>query len=208
MAGISISDIARRGFGRLFDARGRDSRTQFWIFGALVFAPLILVQVAAQIVLTFPSFKEMAALAPGERLAGAKMFETQMQGLVTSAYVNIGLYLVASILLLAAAARRLHDRGRRGWWALILPLGLFAAGLGQAEQVAGAVKRMPAMLAKMESQSAPDPGAMFDWVVKANAPSDGPNWLALAGALLLLGLLVELARAGTGRPDRFGPAPE
>lgn len=201
MAGISIRDIARRGFGGLFDARGSDGRTQFWIFGALVFAPLVIIQFAAQIALTFPSFEDMVA-APGERLAGARMFETQMQGLVTSAYVNIGLYLIGSILLLAAAARRLHDRGRSGWWALILPLGLCATGLAQAEQMAAAVKRMPAMLATMESQVEPDPGAMFDWVVKANAPSDGPNWLGVVGALLLLGLLIDLARAGTGAPNR------
>lgn len=201
MAGISIRDIARRGFGGLFDARGSDSRTQFWIFGALVFAPLVIIQFAAQIALTFPSFEDMVA-APGERLAGARMFETQMQGLVTSAYVNIGLYLIGSILLLAAAARRLHDRGRSGWWALILPLGLCATGLAQAEQMAAAVRRMPAMLATMESQVEPDPGAMFDWVVKANAPLDGPNWLGVVGALLLLGLLIDLARAGTGAPNR------
>lgn len=202
MAGISIRNIARYGFGRLFDPHGSDSRTQFWVFGALVFAPLVIVQFAAQIALTFPSFEEMFAAAPGERLSGARMLETQMQGLVTSAYVNIGLYLIGSILLLAAAARRLHDRGRSGWWALILPLGLLATGLGQAEQMAAAVKRMPAMLAKMERQPSPDASAMFDWVAKANAPSDGPNWLGVIGALLLLGLLIDLARAGTGGPNR------
>lgn len=198
---ISVRDIARRGFGRLFDARGSDSRTQFWIFGAIVFAPLVVIQFAAQIALTFPSFDAMVA-APGEALAGARMFETQMHGLVTSAYVNIGLYLIGSILLLTAAARRLHDRGRSGWWALILPLGLFATALGQAEQIAAAAERMPEMLATMESQARPDPGAMFDWVIKANAPSDGPNWLGVVGALLLLGLLIDLARAGIGSQSR------
>lgn len=208
MAEFSIRHIARHGFDGLVHARGRDSRTQFWIFGALVFAPLIVVQFAAQIVLTFPSFDEMVAATPGEAIPHAKIFEAQMQGLVTSAYVNIGLYLLGSVLLLTAAARRLHDRGRSGWWALILPLGMFATGLGQAEQMAGAAKRMPAMLTKFEQQTAPDPSAMFDWVVKANAPTDGPNWLAVAGALLLLGLLVDLARAGTESSNRFGSAPE
>ncbi len=208
MAEFSIRHIARHGFGGLFHARGRDGRMQFWMFGALVFAPLIVVQFTAQIVLTFPSFDEMVAAAPGEGMANAKIFEAQMQGLVTSAYVNIGLYFLGSLLLLAAAARRLHDRGRSGWWALILPLGLIATGLGQAEKMAAATKRMPAMLAELERQSAPDASAMFDWVTKANAYPDGPNWLAVVGSLLLLGLLIDLACAGTSGPNRFGSAPE
>lgn len=208
MAGFSIRHIARRGSGGLFHVRGRDDRMQFWIFGALVFAPLIIVQFAAQIALTLPSFDEMLAAAPGEGLANSKIFEAQMRGLVTSAYVNIGLYLLGSLLLLTAAARRLHDRGRSGWWALILPLGLFTTAVGQAENVAAATKRMPAMLAEFERQSAGGPGAMLDWMAKANASPDGPNWLAFAGALLLLGFLIDLGRAGTKGPNRFGPEPD
>lgn len=125
------------------------------MFGALVFAPLIIGQFAAQIALTFPSLHEMREAAPGEAPLNAKIFEAQMRGLVTAAYVNIGIYLLGALLLLAAAARRLHDRGRSGWWALILPLGLFTTGVGQAERVAEAAKRMPAMLAEMERNPPP-----------------------------------------------------
>lgn len=206
MAEASMIDLARRGFGRLFDKDGRDTRMQFWIFGALVFGPLIVVQFVAQIVLSFPSFDVLGSAAGVARQA--KIFEAQIRGMVTASYVNIGIYLLGGLLLTAAAARRLHDRGRSGWWALILPFGLFATGLGQAERVAEAAKRMPAMLAEMERQPAPDAGAMFEWVTKANASQDGPNWLALAGALLLLGLLIDLARAGTAGPNRFGAVPD
>jgi uncharacterized membrane protein YhaH (DUF805 family) len=208
MANNSIVHIARRGFGGLFQANGRDNRMQFWLFGALVFSPLMVAQFAAQIALTLPSFDTMRATAPGTAAVNAKIFEEQMQGMVTSAYVNIGIYLLGALLLLAAAARRLHDRDRSGWLALILPLGLFATGLGQAEQMAGVAKRMPAMLAEMERQTTPDPAAMFDWMAKANASSDGPNWLAVIGALLLLWLLIELARAGAAGANRFGSAPQ
>ncbi|MBE1529261.1 uncharacterized membrane protein YhaH (DUF805 family) [Sphingopyxis sp. OAS728] len=204
MAEFSINHIARHGFGGLFQTHGRDSRTQFWTFGALVFGPLIVIQFATQIVLTFPSLGDMAA-ASGSA-GNREIFEAQMRGMITSAYVNIGLYLLGALLLLTAAVRRLHDRGRAGWWALILPLGLFATGLGQAERMAAAAKRMPAMLAEMERHPAPDPGAMFEWAVKANVPPGGSDWLAVAGGLLLLGLLIDLARAGTAGPNRFGAA--
>lgn len=208
MAEFSIKHISRHGFGGLFHAHRRDNRMQFWIFAALVFGPLIVVQFVAQIALTFPSLDNIGVAVPGDPQIGAKIFETQMRGMVTAAYVNIGLYLLGSLLLLTAAARRLHDRGHSGWWATILPLGLFSTGLGQAERLAGMAKRMPAMLADMERQAPADPTAMFDWAVKANMSSDGPDWLAIAGGLLLLGLLIELVRAGIAGPNRFGPAPE
>ena len=206
MAEFSMKQVARRGFGGLLKADGRDDRTQFWTFGALVFGPLIFIQFATQIVLTFPSLGDMAA-APGETGMNQAVFEAQMRGMVTSAYVNIGFYILGALLMLTATPRRLHDRGRAGWWALILPLGLFSTGLAQAERVAAAAKRMPTMLAEMDRQAAPDPGAMFEWAVKANVPPGGADWLAVAGGLLLLGLLVDAARAGTAGPNRFGLAP-
>lgn len=101
MADFSIERAARRGFGGLFSAKGRDDRMQFWIFCALVFGPLIAVQFIAQIVLTIPSFDMIVAAPPDD----------------------------------PGAARRLHDRDRSGWWALILPPGLFTVAQGQARQM-------------------------------------------------------------------------
>src|SRR3546814_16365824 len=99
----------------------------------------------------------------------------------TAAYVNIGIWLLGSLVMLAAASRRLHDRGRSAGRALILPLGLFAAGLGQAERTADAAKRMPAILAQMARQSIPDPAALLDWAVKVHASPGGTGCLTVAG---------------------------
>lgn len=208
MAENSILNVSRHGFGNLFRIGGRDNRMQFWLFGALVFAPLMVVQLAVQIALTLPSLEDMGRAAAGDVRANGQIFEAQMRGMATAAYANIGIWLLGSLLMLAAAGRRLHDRGRSAGWALILPTGLFAAGLNQAERTAEAAKRMPAMMAEMERQAAPDPGAMFEWAVKANVSAGATDWLAVAGGLLLLGLLIDLARAGVAGPNRFGAAPQ
>ena len=46
MADISIGRIVRRGVAGTIDPRGRDDRVQFWIYFAIVLAPLIAVQMA------------------------------------------------------------------------------------------------------------------------------------------------------------------
>ena len=207
MTDFPVGLISRRGFGRLFSDNGRDNRMDFWIFVALVFGPLIVVQFAMQIVLTFPSMDMLAANAPGDVAAGRKMFEGQMKGMVSAAYASIGIFLIGALLLLSATARRLHDRGRAGWWALILPLGLFATGLGQARRTAEAAERMPALMEKIEHQPG-NPASMIDWMAQANASTHGPDGPAIVGGLLLVWLLIELARAGTDGPNRFGPVSE
>lgn len=207
MADFSVGRISRRGFGRLFSAYGRDSRMDFWIFVALVFGPLIVLQFAMQIVLAFPSMDVLAANARGDAEASRAMFESQMKGMVSAAYASIGIFLIGALLLLSATARRLHDRARAGWWALILPFGLFATGLGQARRTAEAAERLPALMEKMERQPG-NPASMIDWVAQANASTHGPDWPAIVGGLLLAWLAIELARAGTDGPNRFGPAPE
>lgn len=207
MAEFSVARIARRGFGGLLSGRGRDDRMQFWIFCALVFGPLLAVQFVTQIVLTLPSFDMLPSAHPGDPDAGRRMVEAQMQGMIGSAYASIGIFLIGALLLVAAAARRLHDRGRSGWWALVLPFGLFAVALGQARRVAETAVRMPAFLEKMQRE----PGnmdVMFDWVVQANRSALGPDWAAIVGGLLLIWLMVELARSGTAGANRFGPPPE
>ena len=207
MADFSVGRISQRGFGRLFSARGRDGRLDFWIFVALVFGPLIVLQFAMQIVLVLPSTDVVAANAPGDAAASRKMLESQMKGMASAAYASIGIVLIGALLLLSATARRLHDRGRAGWWALILPLGLFATGLGQARRTAEAVERMPALMEKMQRQPG-NPASMIDWMTQANASTHGPDWPAIVAGLLLVWLAIELGRAGTDGPNRFGPAPE
>lgn len=204
MADFSIGRIARRGFGGIPDPRGRDDRMQFWVFLLLISGPILVMQIAVQIFLTFPSFEMIKARPSGS----LDMFKYQMQGMIAASYVNIGLYVLGSILLLTAAARRLHDRGRAGWWAALLPFGMFVIGLGQAHRVAETAECMPQLLAEMERQQMPDLRHMVEWVAQANISTAGPDWPAIIGGLLLLWLVVELARAGSAGPNRFGSAPD
>lgn len=206
MADFSIGRAARRGFGGLFSVQGRDDRMQFWIYFALVFGPLIAVQFIIQIVLTFPSFDAIAAVQPGDAEAGRKIFEGQMRGMVDAAYTAIAVVMFGALLVTSATARRLHDRGRSGWWALILPPGLFAVALGQARRTAEVTEHMSAFLEKIERQPG-KPETMVDWMARANVSTHGPDWPAIVGGLLLLWLMIELARAGTDGANRFGPAP-
>lgn len=203
---FSIEQISRRGFGGIIDARGRDNRTQFWLFCALVFGPLLVAQMIVQIGLTFPSLDQLKPRSPGDAQAFARTFDAEIKGMVTSIYISIGIYLLGTLLLLTAAARRLHDRARSGWWALILPFGVFMTGLGQARRTAAMVERMPQIMAEMERHP-PTPAEMLSFPAEQFSAVGGPNWPAIVGGLILLWLLIELARAGAAGPNRFGPAP-
>lgn len=66
---------------------------------------------------------------------------------------------------------------------------------------------MPALLEKME-QLPESPETMLAWVAHTNAPAHSPDWLVIVGGLLLFWLAIELMRAGTDGPNRFGLAPE
>ena len=100
MADFSIVRAARRGFGGLFDARGRDDRMQFWIYCALVFAPLIVVQMVAQVVLTFPPLDMLMKAEPNDPQFAQRLFQYQMQGAAKAAFLNIGLFLLGAALLM------------------------------------------------------------------------------------------------------------
>lgn len=205
MADVSIARIARRGLRGLIDVRGRDDRTQYWLFLLLVFGPLITVQIILQMVMTFASVDLTEASKAGANLDA---MEHQFRAMATTAYVAVALYLIGALLLLAATARRLHDRGRTGWWALALPLTLFAAGLGQARHMDDVAERAPRIMAEMQKKAEPDFADVMSFPAKMQASKSGPDWTAIVGGLILLWLVVELARAGTAGPNRFGPPPE
>lgn len=205
MADISIARIAGRGLRGLVDARGRDNRTQYWLFLLLVFGPLVTVQIILPMVITFASVDLTGASKAGANLDA---MEHQFQAMAATAYVAVALYLIGALLLLAATARRLHDRDRAGWWALALPLTLFATGLGQARQIDDMAKRAPQVMAEMQKKAAPDFADAISFPAKMQASTSGPDWTAIVGGLILLLLVVELARAGTAGPNRFGPPPE
>jgi uncharacterized membrane protein YhaH (DUF805 family) len=203
MAEISMAQIARRGFGGLFDPRGRDERSQYWLFLLLVFGPLVVLHFIIQFVLALPPLDPGAGAYSGDPSASIQLMQTQMRGMVTAAYASIGLYLLGALLLLTATARRLHDRGRAGWWALALPGAVFATGLGQARRMAAIVERMPQVFAEMERKARPDFADVLPFPAKMQA-SAGPDWPSIVGGMILLWLVVELARAGTDGPNRYG----
>lgn len=204
MADVSMAQIARRGVGGLFDARGRDDRMQYWLFLILVFGPLVVLQFIIQFALTIPPLDLVMATRPGVPAAGAPFLQHQFRAMVTVTYASLGLHLLGALLLLTATARRLHDRGRGGWWALALPGAVFATGLGQARRMAEMAERMPQILAEIEKKARPDFADLLSFPAKMEA-SAGPDWPSILGGLILLWLVIELVRAGTAGPNRYGP---
>jgi uncharacterized membrane protein YhaH (DUF805 family) len=206
MADVSMAEIARRGVGGLFDARGRDGRMQYWLFLLLIFGPLVVLQIILQFAMTMPPLDLVMATRPGTPAAGAPFLEHQLRAMVTVAYASLGLQLLGALLLLTATARRLHDRGRAGWWALALPGAVFATGLGQARRMAAMAERMPQIVAEMEAKARPDFADVLSLPARMQA-SVGIDWPAIVGGLILLWLVVELVRGGTDGVNRYGPPP-
>jgi len=202
---FSMARIARRGFGGLFDARGRDGRVQYWLFLLLVFGPLVVVQIIIQMAITFSSLDLSGSANPGASLDAVAH---QFRAMATAAYAAVGLYLIGALLLLTATARRLHDRGRTGWWALSLPLALFVTGLGQARHMAEIAEQAPQIVAAMQKEAGTAFPDMLTLSAKMQARSSGPDWPAIVGGLVLLWLVTELARTGAAGSNRFGEPPE
>lgn len=203
MADMSMARIAKRGVAGTFDPRGRDDRLQFWLYFAMVFAPMIFVQFVAQMVLTFPSIElgAMSTSPAGARASQLQQFRDMADGIVAIGYVNVVLHLVAVLLMLAAAARRLHDRGHSGWWSLIMPVAAIASGLDQARRTEAMMTAMPKIMRELK------PEEVFEFPFKLQAAMPGPSWPAIAAGIAMLWLAIELLRAGTPRDNRFGPQP-
>ncbi|WP_447761626.1 DUF805 domain-containing protein [Sphingopyxis panaciterrae] len=210
MAEISFERIFRRGFGGLLDVAGRDNRTQFWIFSALVLGPLVVIQVAAQMLLMFSSvtLEDLAAAGKNAEAAQPQMMAAMGEGMITSTYVSLGLFAFGAFLLLTAVARRLHDRGRSAWWSLILPFAVVATGIDQirrAEWMFGHMEKFAEEMHKMGT----GPDSIFAMQMRLQqAGAPGANWAAIVAGLAMLWLAIELVRAGTDGANRFGPAPE
>jgi uncharacterized membrane protein YhaH (DUF805 family) len=201
MADISMARIAKRGVAGTFDPRGRDDRLQFWLYFAMVFGPMMFIQFVAQTALTFPSF-ELGAMSNGQapaRDAHLQQFEDMADGIVAIGYVNVVLHLVAVLLMLAAAARRLHDRGHSGWWSLIMPVAAIASGLDQARRTEAMMTQLPRIMRELK------PEEVFEFPFKLQAAMPGASWPAIAAGIAMLWLVIELLRAGTPDDKRFGP---
>ena len=204
MADVSIGRIFRRGFAGLLAPRGRDNRMQFWLFSALIFGPLVILQFAIQVILSFPSI-DLSGEAAEARTAvlDAHFFES----VAIIGTVNLILHLIGALLLVTAVARRLHDRDRSGWWSVILPFAVVAVGLDQARRAEAMTKEMARWMAETRQTPPEGIGDVFAFPAKLQAAMPGPDWPAIVAGFAMLWLAIELVRAGTAGDNRYGPQP-
>lgn len=187
------------GFGGLTRFSGRDRRRLFWPYAAMVlgFATLIWIaalsialQDAIRRIQRFAAAHPELATAVGQ---GRGHGSTRVYGSPPDLAPDFGLFLqpilvtipIVVLLLAGAVARRLHDRGRPGYWGL-LPLPFLAGGL----------IGMQLMLQDFRSADVPD-FSLLPWLLLNNI-------LYLAALAILIG---QLASAGTRGPNRYGPDP-
>jgi uncharacterized membrane protein YhaH (DUF805 family) len=177
---------------RLFVFTGRETRRLFWPYAIAVFLAgcivdlLLFVPVMMQMMNRIMAYAQqhpggLPRPAPGQVPAlPPELMPDLGQVMVPMAVVG----LVTLLLYAAATVRRLHDRDRAGWWAL-LPLPFQAIGLALAPAA------FDAML---------HPGAQASPLLALSSLNSLGFWAAL------IVLIVLLANEGTPGPNRFGEA--
>jgi uncharacterized membrane protein YhaH (DUF805 family) len=190
-------DSIRHGFTGLVRFSGRDPARRFWPYAGAVIALFVVAIFATMAPIMAGSFARMQAFAaehPDQATVtqGPGSYSIEIQGPhpelmpdMTPFFAVVQAGCAAAVLLLAAAVtRRLHDRGRRGWWGLP-PVIFLAVGL----------TLLPRLFTAF-GQGDVTPGSM------------GLFGLLFANNLLYLGSLALLVvlLAGAGQPDenRFG----
>lgn len=184
-----------RGFRNLSRFSGRDGRGEFWPYAGLIIAlgfAAIFVVMVGQTQALMTDMQTFAAAHP-ERVttevgssgysmsisAGDPAFVPDMDG----AFMGIGAVVAVMIgLLSAAVARRLHDTGRSGLWAVPAPVFLICA-----------LVLMPRLMATF---TGPAPDLTLFGLLFANN---------MAYLVSLGGLVVLLILPGKPGPNRFGP---
>lgn len=180
-----------RGFQSLFVFGGRDQRSQFWPYAAVVIALSFIVMAGAMTVAMQSVFAEAERLAAEHPQAvqiheSATSYSVQFapgSGLMpdmTGFFLSLGLTVA---LLAAAVTRRLHDRGLPGYAALI-PLLFLCLGLVGMRQL-------------MTSFASAEPDLALFGALMIN------NLLYLAS---LGGLIVILSLPGKLGENRYGPS--
>jgi uncharacterized membrane protein YhaH (DUF805 family) len=192
-----IRTSIRHGLGGLTRFSGRDTRRQFWPFAIFLFLATTALSYVAMIPMMLRMMTgvfEVANKAARSEAVGVPApppFEASA-GLPPELFEDMGsmilwmglLNLAAVLLLVAAVARRLHDRDRRGYWGLMpLPFAVIGHVMG------------PQVVKIMTTPTAASPYA-------------GLMILNTAAYYLFIAILVVLlAGEGTAGPNRFGPAP-
>jgi len=183
-----------RGIARF---KGRDGGVRFWIYAFFILALAILAMMAVFIPELARSFERMQAFAAAHPesstvTAGPGHYSISVQGRHPELAPDfqfilqaIGAITLVSIVLIAAAVvRRLHDRGKSGWWG-IMPLPFLATG----------AVMMPPLFA--------------DFGAKAGGPDMGLFALLFLNNMVyiatLLALAIMLMLPGTVGDNRYGP---
>jgi uncharacterized membrane protein YhaH (DUF805 family) len=189
-----------RGFRMLLHFGGRDRPGQFWPYAALIVFLGLVAMFAAMIPPLFDSLARVQRFAaehpelttvdsgPGHYSVTIEGYHPELMPDLSAIAASVAVIAAIAILLLAAAvARRLHDRGKPGLLALLpLPFLCFAFAI------------MPRLFHSVASGK-PDLqmfGRLFPLLFLNNL-------LYLAS---LLYLVVQLASAGTKGPNRYGEA--
>ena len=181
---------------RLLDFSGRETRGQFWPWVACVFIVTFIGYGAVFGSVMAGTIGKMQAFAetnpdqatvvstPGSYSISIEGSHPELMpdfGLMFS--MMGGMVAVLVVLLAAAVARRLHDRGRSALW-----------GLAPLPFIGFAMFGMSALFVQMDSGGEPNIGLFFAIFLN--------NMVYLA---VLLTLVIQLAGAGRAEVNRFGP---
>ena len=191
-------DSIRNGFTGLPRFSGRDSARRFWPYVGVVFALMFGIAAVSMGPIMIGSFARMQTFAiehPDQATVtqGPGSYSIQIHGNHPELMpdftpffmaMRVGCALVV-LLLAAAVTRRLHDRGRRGWW-----------GLPPVVFLVGGLALFPRLFqSTLSGEVTPDSMRLFGLVMANN--------LLYLGSLGLLIFL--LAGAGQPNANRFGP---
>lgn len=193
-ASVRIVESISFNLRNLPNFRGRETRGRFWPYAALVIALTVVtgyLVMLPEFTASLARMRQFAMAHPDQATVetsgdgysiSIRGFHPELMPDIGAMLPGLGLVAVAAIVLLAAAVtRRLHDRGRRGWWGL-LPLPFLAVGF--------------LMMDRMFQQGTFDPAFFAALVI---------NNLIYLGSLLLL--IVQLAGERQPGDNRYGPDP-
>lgn len=165
------------------DFKGRARRSEFWLWSLALFVMYAVIEGVM--------FSAVPAATgssdPAQAMANMMRFMPLLN------LLGLALFLPN----LAVQIRRLHDSNRTGWW-VVLPIGVFIAGLilflaTTAGKLAGMFKTPAA---------SPDPAAIFSIVGSAML------FIWLPTMISGIVILVFFCLDGTAGPNRFGPDPK
>ncbi|MFI0476886.1 DUF805 domain-containing protein [Paracoccus sp. p2-l61] len=185
---LPMMQAAARVFRKAFVFSGRARPAEFWKF--------VLFCILVQIVLTViwsaifgPAVTQVHQTSPDGRMVMTGTRITYGSGWPGSLFT-----LLTLIPTIAVAARRLHDRDKSGWWQA-LP---FAISFGGVILLALSHFGFAAVLRSLR-----EGGTLV--TTSPNLPLTFAVMLASFGTFIYV--LIQLIRAGTPGPNRFGPNP-